>query len=442
MSSRVPAFGVVVAGSVWVLAQSCAMAAPLGLPGVPVGSIVQGTTGTLGQTTRGLGSDVDNTLDVARDAVGRPRVTRLLDRDLNGARIVRGEIVAVAPNAQSLATLQRLNFAIVRKDTLAGLGLQSVVLRAPGDMSIAEALQAIRKADPAGVYDYDHLYDPSGAEETTAESPREQEALSSARAIRIGMIDGGVVKSHPAFHQASVISKNLAGKGDGIPTAHGTAVASLLVGDDDEFHGALPGATLYAADAFGGEATGGSADDIVRALDWLAANKVAVVNISLAGPPNALLEAGVKAFLARGHVLVAAAGNNGPAAPPAYPAGYDGVAGVTSVDADHHVQIDANRGDVSFAALGVDVNAARPQRSYTEFTGTSFAAPAVAARFALILPQPARAHAVQAWQILQRSALPLGKPGRDPVTGYGFLASPSMLNSTVKLDRADAAPDR
>lgn len=116
---------------------------------------------------------------------------------------------------------------------------------------------------------------------------------------------------------------------------HGTAVAGLLIGaSDSRVPGLLPGAELIAVDAF--QRFGKSADiasiyDLVRALDLLVQRDVKVVNMSLTGPANAVLETSVKTAADRGMILVAAAGNDGPNAKPVYPAAYDDVIAVTAV---------------------------------------------------------------------------------------------------------------
>ncbi|MDE2161702.1 MAG: S8 family serine peptidase [Alphaproteobacteria bacterium] len=393
--------------------------------GLPVAPILQGVPVTIDRTASGLDRTLQSTVEVVkRDVVGRPLLTGAIDRDPQGARIVRGEILAVSPSNASLAIAKRLNFDIRRTDTLSNLGLTAVILGIPDGMSATDALAVLKKADPQGSYDYDHLYDPSGVAVNTA-APAAPRVSARAGSIRIGMIDGGISRRHPVFGDAAIVTKDVAGERSGPPTAHGTAVASLLIGDDDDFHGYLPGAALYAADAFGGDPTGGSAVDLVRALNWLAEEHVAVVNVSLAGPPNALLQAGVQAFLESGHVLVAAVGNNGPAAPLAYPASYPGVVAVTSVDGNRHLQVDANRGDVTFAAIGVDVRAAA-LHGYTNVTGTSFAAPVVAARFALLVPAPDPQIVRRACLALEHAALPLGKGFGDPAFGYGYLPAPLL----------------
>jgi subtilisin family serine protease len=227
------------------------------------------------------------------------------------------------------------------------------------------------------------------------------------------MIDGAIEKRHPAFRNASLIIEGFAPNAGVQGTLHGTAVASLLVGQERGFSGYMPGATLYAADVFGDAPDGGSADIIARALNWLAANNIAVTNISLAGPPNLLLVAAVKAFIARGHTLVAAAGNGGPAAPSNYPAAYPGVVAVTSVDSNRRPELDANRG-AQFAALGVDVRAATLPDGYAGVTGTSYAAPAVTARFALLLRSPDAVKAKMAFNQLSQTGIPLGAMKNAP----------------------------
>jgi subtilisin family serine protease len=233
------------------------------------------------------------------------------------------------------------------------------------------------------------------------------------------MIDGGVDARHSAFSSTRIVARSFAGSASAPASAHGTAIASLLAGTDKNFSGYAPGATVYAADVFGGEPAGGSAAEIALALNWLAENKIAVANISLAGPPNALLAAAVKAFVDSGHVLVAASGNDGPAAPPNYPAAYPSVIGVTAIDAAHHFALDANRNAARFAALGVNVRAAALPSGYGAASGTSYASPLVAARFALLVDAPGKDACQTALATLSREATPLSE------TGIAYLAAPS-----------------
>jgi subtilisin family serine protease len=161
----------------------------------------------------------------------------------------------------------------------------------------------------------------------------------------------------------------------------------------------------------------------------MARDRVAVINVSLVGPRNKLMERVVKTLVSRGHLIVAAVGNDGPAAPPLYPASYDGVIGVTAVDEKHHVLIEACRGkQVDFAAQGADLQAAAGAPNvYVPVRGTSFAAPIIAMMLAADLqaPDPSQAQAALAkWKGVAND---LGKPGRDDVYGDGELGGNAAL---------------
>ncbi|HXS05656.1 MAG TPA: S8 family serine peptidase [Rhizomicrobium sp.] len=399
---------------------SAPLSNPVGAVTQPLSTVTPGVTGTIGNTVNGVTQDVGAIAATAgRDLVGRPLNQTLLGRDPRGLPIVPGEVLAVSPSEQSLAIARRLNFRIVRQDQLGALGLSTTVLAAPSGMDAIAALAALRQADPTGSYDYANIYNPTGGQSTTNNTADLTAPPSASPNTSIGMIDGGVEARHSAFASAHIVSRSFAGTGNAPATAHGTAIASLLAGADKNFSGYAPGATVYAADVFGGEPTGGSAAEIALALNWLVENKIAVANISLAGPPNVLLAAAVKAFVESGHVLVAASGNDGPAAPPNYPAAYPGVIGVTAIDAAHHFALDANRNAARFAALGVNVRAAALPAGYGSASGTSYASPLVAARFALLVTQPGKGNCETALATLSHEATPLSE------TGIAYLATPS-----------------
>ena len=135
-----------------------------------------------------------------------------------------------------------------------------------------------------------------------------------------------------------------------------------------------------------------------------------MINLSLVGPPNQALERMVGALQQRGHLLVAAVGNDGPAAPPLYPASYPGVVGVSAVDRNGKPLPEAARGpQVMFAAPGNNmVSAAIGMPAYRAVRGTSFAAPLVAALLAGSLQHPDKVKAPAA----DRRARQAGRQGR------------------------------
>jgi subtilisin family serine protease len=192
-----------------------------------------------------------------------------------------------------------------------------------------------------------------------------------------GLIDGGIA-GHPSL--TGPIEQQGFARGAPRASAHGTAVASLISGTGP-IRGAAPGAPLLVADVYGDDPAGGSAFAIARALGWMAARKASVVTVSLVGPNNPLLAGAIRLARDKGVTVVAAVGNDGPAAPFAYPASYAEVIAVTGVDGRGRLLPEAGRAQhVDFAAPGADMNAAKANGGTEQVRGTSFAAPLVAGR--------------------------------------------------------------
>lgn len=305
---------------------------------------------------------------------------RELENDGNGQPVRRGVLVVVDPDPASLLRVSQAGFGVVSDDRDAELGIRNVTLSVPRNLSTRQALKRLRSVAPGLQADFDHLYEPAGG----ALLPFVGALAASAGAgggPRIGIVDGGVA-SHPSMGGASIEQNGFAGRPQ--PTGHGTAVASLIVGNQGPFQGAARGASLFVADVYGGSRAAGSASSIVRALSWLASKRPQVINISLVGPQNRLVQRAVQALRARGIGIVAAVGNDGPAAPPQYPASYPGVVAVTGVDARGRALPEAGKAaHLDFAAPGADMAAALPGQGYAKVRGTSFAAPLATARLAL-----------------------------------------------------------
>jgi subtilisin family serine protease len=359
-----------------------------------------------------------------------------LESDPRGAPILRSEVVALSPAAEALERARAEGFGVGRTRALEGLDATIVVLQAPAGMSTRRALQRLRQLDPGGIYDFNHVYLGSGVvADGAGEGPTANAAQASttAKGTRVGLIDGGVQRSHPVFRDVSIREHGCAGSS--VPSAHGTAVASLLVGHADHFSGAAVGAELYAADVYCGLATGGAIDAIADAFAWLSRERVPVINISLVGPANGLLEQVIRLVTARGHIVVAAVGNDGPGAPPLYPAAYPAVVAVTGVDVRRRVLIEACRGKhVDFAAPGADMAAAGLDAEFALVRGTSFAAPIAAGLFARQLLELDRARADSAVAALTSQAEDLGPRGPDKVYGNGLVGDtlrPSAGLATV-----------
>jgi hypothetical protein len=253
-----------------------AAAAQISLPGLPdIGGIVQP-----------LPDIEDEALEAAafRD-VRRLQVRRLLrahadvlEPDPNGQPIVRSRVLAIAPSEAASSTAIAAGFRAERRDELEGVGAL-VTFEAPAGMSTRRALRRLRALDPAGIYDFDHLHLPSASPRSGA-APIEAEA-STGGGVRIGLIDSGVADSAPV---APAISQQRGFSGENVVAGqHGEAVAAILAQGG--------GARILVADIYGGTATGGSSSAMARALAWLAREGTPVINISLVGPRNRVVEA-------------------------------------------------------------------------------------------------------------------------------------------------------
>jgi hypothetical protein len=326
--------------------------------------------------------------------------------DPHGQPVLRGEFLALGLSDGQLHLVQAQGFtADSQAPADAMLGLDVVVLHDTRGRSETEALQALQQAAPKATFAYQHLYlsagdGKPGQRNTPAAKP------PGVMPRRVGLIDGGVDPADPALARARI-------EQHGCKTAtvsrHGTAVAARLVDGDPD--------TLYAADLWCADKVGGATSSLVEALAWMARERVPVINISLVGPDNPVLARAVQAVVARGHVLVSAVGNDGPAAPPLFPAAYAGVIGVSGVDEHDRVLPESGSGSqVAFCASGVVGN------GHDALRGTSFAAPIVARRAAQLLDTPRQGAAAQIVQRLATMARDLGPPGRDARYGYGLLS--------------------
>lgn len=208
--------------------------------------------------------------------------------------------------------------------------------------------------------------------------------------------------------------------------AHGTAIASLVAR-------VTPRVRLFAAEVMAardGQAVTNSYR-LIQGVDWLLDHRVRVINMSLAGRHDVNMATTVDELMRRDVVVVAAAGNQGQGAPPAYPAAHArahaGVLAVTAVDAESRLYPQANRGAyVSVAAPGVQIWVPAASSGSDRFgaryvSGTSYAsayaAGAVAHWLAAHQGQPGQA----ATRRLRETAKDLGPSGRDESYGDGLL---------------------
>ena len=342
----------------------------------------------------------------------------------HGWRAVEREWLIMLDESE-LINLQKLPVEILEKTRFDELDLTLVRFRAPVDLDSIDALKKQLPEKFSTRLDRNHIYTSQ-----INKTPNEVTTTSLAvpictNDIKIGMIDTAIKADHLAFKASAnkITQKNFLDEQMAQPDAHGTAVAGLLLGQGEELKPLLPNASLYSASVFYAQneySQGATMINLVRALNWLISENVSVINMSLAGPDNQILAKVISKTISSGKVVVAAAGNEGPAAPPMFPAAYPGVIAATAVDKEQHIYRWANRGNhIYFSTMGVSVLTARSSGGFGRESGTSMAAPIVAAFVACELVQN-----IAPSNLLERlsaKATDLGEQGRDPVFGVGVL---------------------
>jgi subtilisin family serine protease len=343
------------------------------------------------------------------------------DVDSSGGAVERGVwLVLAAP--ESVEAIERKGFTVRELRKLEHLDRVLIRVEAPVDREPAKAQLELAAEAPDVRIDHNHLYRGAVGREAHAGSGAESSKVSGS--VAVGLVDSAIATQHEALRRAAIEERDFVTYDRPRPTAHGTAVASILVGDSATMRGVVRGARLRVASVFFEDDAGGSAAttaSLVRALDWLAGTGVRVINMSLAGPPNRLLEAAVDAIARKGIVVTAAVGNDGPTVAPRYPAAYASVVGITSVDAANRIDLHANRGrGVMFSAPGVAIDVARADGGYENESGTSLASAHAAGIFARAMTAPG-ATRERVLAEMEAAAVDLGEPGFDETFGHGLM---------------------
>lgn len=214
----------------------------------------------------------------------------------------------------------------------------------------------------------------------------------TASPVTVAVLDTGVDATHPDLAGRVLAGHNVL-DGSGTTTdvnGHGTAVAGVLAALTDNaegiagYAGPLP-VSILPVKVLNDQGVG-TVYDAALGIRWAADHGASVINVSfgayLPDFPLVLAEA-VDYAWNQGAVVVAAAGNLGEDTEQFFPAGIQGVVSVAALGRDLRPAVWSNL-DTTVAAPGVELPVTKNGGGYTTASGTSVAAPVVAAGAAVI----------------------------------------------------------
>ncbi|MGW6130181.1 S8 family serine peptidase [Cellulomonas sp. NPDC055163] len=333
---------------------------------------------------------------------------------------------------------------------------EDVVARLEADPLVAEVqLDHVRSAaawtdDPLVEYTWPYL--------DLTRLPRAWDMSTGAGTV-IAVLDTGVDATHPDLAGSIEPGTDLV-NGDANPAddhGHGTVVAGAAMAHGNNGVGAVGaahGARLLPVKVL--DARGRGSDSVVaQGIAWAVDHGADVLNLSLGGPDlSPVLLAAMQAAVARGVVVVVAAGNDGSDVaqyPAAYAPQVPGVLAVGATDDDGALTDFSSWGDwVSIAAPGSEIVGPALGGGYNQASGTSLAAPFVSGTAALVLARTPRATPAVVEDRILSTARDAGPRGVDPFYGRGVLDAAAAVDApartvapAVPLDRApgEATPD-
>lgn len=244
-------------------------------------------------------------------------------------------------------------------------------------------------------------------------------SVSHGKSVRVAVIDSGVTLNHPDLSEKIADQRDFL---DDDPIAedelgHGTRVAGTIAAttnNNEGIAGRCLNCNLIIAKAL--DTSGGSRSDVAEAIRWSADRGAKVINVSFAGADTEALKSAIGYAHSKDAVIVAAVHNTSTGRLN-YPAAYDGVLAVAAANTSDPEDAPEYGGWVDVSAPGKDILAPVPGGRYREYSGTSYAAPQVAALAALLVAEGYAPEDVR--QKIKQSAVDIGPKGNDPYFGEG-----------------------
>jgi len=249
--------------------------------------------------------------------------------------------------------------------------------------------------------------------------------------VRVAVIDSGIIQHHEDLnHNLIVQGFNYIDRNTNVrdTMGHGTNVTGIIAavrGNGVGMAGLVDQVTIIPLKVM--DVGRGSLSMAIQAVyDAVQIHDSDVINMSFGiegHRSSRALEDAVNYAASQGVLLVAAVGNDGTGAR-VYPAGYDSVIGVGAVNSNGNVAYFSQRNDTVFVTApgqAVLTTGHGGPQSYVYVSGTSFAAPYVAAMAAVAKAVAPDITTDGFKELLIRSAIDRGAPGYDVHYGHGII---------------------
>ena len=208
--------------------------------------------------------------------------------------------------------------------------------------------------------------------------------------IKIGIIDNGIDFLNPILENVTHIKKSFAEEGSSSTKTHGTVVAGIISGVDDNFPSS-PNVTIYSAEMGSTTSDDQIIGNITAAFEWLISEDVDIINTSWGGPSIYWDE--VFEDLNKNNItIIGSAGNEGQEGIPSGPGGNTNGISVGSIDNNYNISSFSSVGNAlnfdakpDLVTFGEDLLTANVGLGTTIVSGTSFSAAIVSGALSVLL---------------------------------------------------------
>ena len=256
---------------------------------------------------------------------------------------------------------------------------------------------------------------------------RVPQTMRSGAGIKVAVLDTGMALNHPDFQGRQFATQSFVGQPVQDLHSHGTHCIGTACGPKAPAgpiprYGIAHHSHIFVGKVLSNSGSGGTAG-VLAGMNWAIARRCEVISMSLGSgaPPQAAYTAAGRAALARGCLIIAAAGNA--ATNTGAPANSPTIMAVASLDTTLSPSNFSNFGKVDIAGPGRDVYSSVPLPvRYGIKSGTSMATPHVAGCAALWAHGNPSLRGQALWNRLQSSARRLPFPRAR--VGAGLVQAP------------------